>query len=277
MEYFVELLVNGALTGLMYSLVALGIVLIYKSAGVPNLAQGAIVMTAAYAVWLLVGAGLPLYAAIALAAVLMFALGLACDATGTFLMTRIAAEIVGRGSIYWVIKGTLLCRQSITAITPFTDADGIGRCRLILQPDVTAVSPRPCRPFQGWRYLKAEDAPADLDALPVPDQCGLPWASTVRGAAHMSWKAPRPSAAVDGLPIRARTGERDWCASASAGTQFIAAPPEVAMRHPGRPVMRAEPSAMAPAPNSCLAMVTVRRRSEGARSSAAKRSSELAP
>jgi hypothetical protein len=75
-----------------------------------------------------------------------------------------AGDIVGRGSIYWVIKGTLLCRQSITAITPFTDTDGIGRCRLILQPEVTAVSPRPCRPFQGWRYLKAEDAPADLDA-----------------------------------------------------------------------------------------------------------------
>lgn len=79
MEYFVELLVNGALTGLMYSLVALGIVLIYKSAGVPNLAQGAIVMTAAYAVWLLAGAGLPLSAAIVLAAILMFALGLAVE------------------------------------------------------------------------------------------------------------------------------------------------------------------------------------------------------
>ncbi|MCJ2033726.1 DUF1489 family protein [Methylobacterium sp. J-068] len=75
-----------------------------------------------------------------------------------------AAEIAGRGSIYWVIKGTLLCRQAITAIVPFTDSDGIGRCRLVLDPVVTAVAPRPCRPFQGWRYLKADDAPADLDA-----------------------------------------------------------------------------------------------------------------
>jgi hypothetical protein len=75
-----------------------------------------------------------------------------------------ASEIAGRGSIYWVIKGTLLCRQSVTAITPFTDADGIGRCRLILEPAVTPVSPRPCRPFQGWRYLKPDDAPTDLDA-----------------------------------------------------------------------------------------------------------------
>lgn len=75
-----------------------------------------------------------------------------------------AAEIAGRGSIYWVIKGTLLCRQGIVAIAPFTDTDGIGRCRLMLDPVVHAVSPRPCRPFQGWRYMKAEDAPADLDA-----------------------------------------------------------------------------------------------------------------
>lgn len=76
MAYFIELLVNGALTGLMYSLVALGFVLIYKSAGVPNLATGAVVMTAAYVVWLLTSFGLPLFLAIAIGAVLMFGLGL---------------------------------------------------------------------------------------------------------------------------------------------------------------------------------------------------------
>lgn len=85
-----------------------------------------------------------------------------------------ADEIAGRGSIYWVIKGTLLCRQAVTAITPFTDGDGIGRCRLILDPVVTPVSPRPCRPFQGWRYLKAEDAPADLDARALGGLAEMP-------------------------------------------------------------------------------------------------------
>ena len=40
--------VNGALVGLMYSLVAIGIVLIYKSSSVPNLAQGAMAMLGAY-------------------------------------------------------------------------------------------------------------------------------------------------------------------------------------------------------------------------------------
>jgi hypothetical protein len=85
----------------------------------------------------------------------------------TFHTTRMVPkrkrEIAGKGSIYWVIKGTLLCRQAITAIEPFTGTDGIGRCHLVLDPEVKAVTPRPCRPFQGWRYLTQRDAPKDLD------------------------------------------------------------------------------------------------------------------
>ena len=76
MYYFGELVINGALTGLMYSLVALGFVLIYKSSGVPNLAAGAMVMIAAYVVWLLASLGVPLFLAIPLGAGIMFALGL---------------------------------------------------------------------------------------------------------------------------------------------------------------------------------------------------------
>jgi len=76
MSYFLELLINGALTGLMYSLVALGVVLIYKSSGVPNLAQGAMVMSAAYVVWLITSWGVPIYVSIAISLVFMFALGM---------------------------------------------------------------------------------------------------------------------------------------------------------------------------------------------------------
>lgn len=80
MLYFLELLINGALTGLMYSLVALGIVVIYKSSGVPNLAQGAMVMLAGYLCWLFAERlGLPVYLAIAVAAALMFGFGLLCE------------------------------------------------------------------------------------------------------------------------------------------------------------------------------------------------------
>ena len=73
-----------------------------------------------------------------------------------------AGEIVDGGSLYWIIKGQLAARQRVMQIEPFVDVDGIGRCRLWLDPDVVKVSPRPMRPFQGWRYFQAKDAPADL-------------------------------------------------------------------------------------------------------------------
>jgi branched-chain amino acid transport system permease protein len=79
MSYFLELLVNGALTGLMYSMVALGIVLIYKSSSVLNFSQGAMVMVGGYVVWLLTSAGLQTYVAMAVGFVVMFAFGLLAE------------------------------------------------------------------------------------------------------------------------------------------------------------------------------------------------------
>src|SRR5918995_1861179 len=43
-------------------------------------------------------------------------------------------ELVDGGSLYWVVKGQLACRQALVAV----------------------------RPFQGWRYLEPKDAPRDL-------------------------------------------------------------------------------------------------------------------
>ncbi|HEX7436505.1 MAG TPA: branched-chain amino acid ABC transporter permease, partial [Caldimonas sp.] len=78
--YFLELGINGALAGLMYSLVAMGIVLIYKSSSVPNLAQGALTMVGAYVVLGFVqGAGLSMWLAIPLAMLTMCALGVAIE------------------------------------------------------------------------------------------------------------------------------------------------------------------------------------------------------
>lgn len=71
-------------------------------------------------------------------------------------------EIVGEGSLYWVIKGRIAARQRIEAIEPFTGEDGVSRCHLVLEPVVVPVQLRPCRPFQGWRYLPAKDAPRDI-------------------------------------------------------------------------------------------------------------------
>jgi hypothetical protein len=80
----------------------------------------------------------------------------------TRMVPRRMGELVDGGSLYWVVKGQISCRQKLIAVRPFTDLGGIGRCQLVLEPSVVAVEPRPCRPFQGWRYLDAKDAPRDL-------------------------------------------------------------------------------------------------------------------
>jgi hypothetical protein len=72
-------------------------------------------------------------------------------------------ELLDGGSLYWVIRGQVMCRQDLVAIRPFVDKDGVGRCRLVLRPKVVPVEPRPFRAFQGWRYLDGKDAPRDLD------------------------------------------------------------------------------------------------------------------
>ncbi len=72
-------------------------------------------------------------------------------------------ELTDGGSLYWVIRGEVACRQRLLAVRPFVDKEGIGRCRLVLEPKVTLVEPRPWRPFQGWRYLTDKEAPRDLE------------------------------------------------------------------------------------------------------------------
>jgi hypothetical protein len=85
---------------------------------------------------------------------------------------RRAEEITAGGSLYWVIAGTLLLRQRITAVEPAVRNDGSACAALMLDPLLVAVTGRPVKAFQGWRYLKAEDAPADLD--PNSQEAGLP-------------------------------------------------------------------------------------------------------
>jgi hypothetical protein len=71
-------------------------------------------------------------------------------------------ELLAGGSLYWVIRGEIAAREKIIAIEPFRDRDGIGRCRLVMQPKVIAVLPRPMRAFQGWRYFAQNDVPPDV-------------------------------------------------------------------------------------------------------------------
>ncbi len=80
----------------------------------------------------------------------------------TRMIPKRREELLDGGSLYWVIKGNVQCRQRLLDIRPFTDADGIERCHLVFDPKVIETDWQPRRPFQGWRYLTAADAPADV-------------------------------------------------------------------------------------------------------------------
>lgn len=83
----------------------------------------------------------------------------------TRMVPKRAAELLDGGSLYWVIKGQVQARQPLLDLKTFTDADGIGRCELVLGPEVIETEFQPKRAFQGWRYLKDEEAPRDLKSL----------------------------------------------------------------------------------------------------------------
>jgi hypothetical protein len=71
-------------------------------------------------------------------------------------------EIESGGSLYWVIAGVIQCRSEIVALEAVTGEDGIKRCAIMMMPELIRTAATPRRPFQGWRYLKPEDAPRDL-------------------------------------------------------------------------------------------------------------------
>lgn len=91
----------------------------------------------------------------------------------TRMVPKRATELTDGGSLYWVIRGEIMCRQRIRDVRAFRDRDGVGRCGLVLDPKVVLVAPRPYRPFQGWRYLAAADAPRDLDKA-APGAAAMP-------------------------------------------------------------------------------------------------------
>lgn len=87
--YYVELMINGLLVGMLYSMVALGFVLIYKASDILNFAQGEFVMFAGYVVAFIIltessgvlggGPGWPLLVAAPVALVVMVGVGYAVE------------------------------------------------------------------------------------------------------------------------------------------------------------------------------------------------------
>jgi hypothetical protein len=106
-----------------------------------------------------------------------------CAVHVTRMWPKREAEVLDGGSLYWVIKGQVLCRQPVLDLKEVDLGDGIPRCALILDAGIIRTDPAPRRPFQGWRYLDPKDAPRDL-ALARPTDDPLP-AALARALAEL--------------------------------------------------------------------------------------------
>jgi hypothetical protein len=78
-------------------------------------------------------------------------------------------EVLDGGSLYWVIKGFILVRQRILDLRPARKDDGTPCCAIVYDEEMVATRPQARRAFQGWRYLSAADAPADLRVVGKDD------------------------------------------------------------------------------------------------------------
>ncbi len=86
----------------------------------------------------------------------------AAGSSEMFMTTRYLpkrhAEILGGGSLYWIIKHQIVARARILRFDPTPD----GRHDIVLEARPIAVRPFSRRAHQGWRYLEGTDAPGDI-------------------------------------------------------------------------------------------------------------------
>lgn len=89
----------------------------------------------------------------------------------TRMTPKRAVELEDGGSLFWVIKGVVACRQPILDVKTVGEGK-VSRCEVSLAPRVIRTAPQARRPFQGWRYLEGKDAPADLTSVEATDLPG---------------------------------------------------------------------------------------------------------
>ncbi|PYN01615.1 MAG: branched-chain amino acid ABC transporter permease [Candidatus Rokuibacteriota bacterium] len=162
MSFFFLLMSNGLLIGLMYSLIALGFVLVYKATDAINFAQGEFVMIAGFVtagalmVW-----GAPLWVAVALALVSLVAFG--------FVLERVMLRrLIGRPVIA-VVMATIGLAAILRGVGPFVIFSGTKPLPLPIRDEPFMLGPIFIPPIQllgagvslaflagfGWFFLKS--------------------------------------------------------------------------------------------------------------------------
>ena len=162
LSFFFLLMSNGLLIGLMYSLIALGFVLVYKATDAINFAQGEFVMIAGFItagalmVW-----GAPLWLAVALALLSLIAFG--------FVLERVMLrKLIGRPVIA-VVMATIGLASILRGVGPFTIFSGTKPLPLPIRDEPFMLGPIFVPPIQllgagvslaflagfGWFFLKS--------------------------------------------------------------------------------------------------------------------------
>ena len=76
---------------------------------------------------------------------------------------RRAEELLSGGSLYWVVRGVIRCRQELVGFDEDFDKEEAHKyCRIKVRRTIIPTAPRACRAFQGWRYFEPRDVPPDL-------------------------------------------------------------------------------------------------------------------
>ena len=76
---------------------------------------------------------------------------------------RRSDELLDGGSLYWVVRGVIRCRQELVGFEEDIDRDdGLKYCRIKVRRSLIPTAPQTCKAFQCWRYFAPERAPPDL-------------------------------------------------------------------------------------------------------------------
>lgn len=76
---------------------------------------------------------------------------------------RRGEELLKGGSLYWVIRGVIRCRQELVGFEEDFDKEEAHKyCRIQVKRTIVPTAPKTCKAFQGWRYLDPRNAPPDL-------------------------------------------------------------------------------------------------------------------
>ena len=80
-------------------------------------------------------------------------------------------DLLNGGSVYWIIKKHIICRQDIVDFLEIEPSDGYEKISYLIlcEPTLIKTQPLPKRPFQGWRYLKQQDTPDDIGVFKEDD------------------------------------------------------------------------------------------------------------